>query len=141
MDVGSANFKTLKQALFSRLDAQETGTLFVATDDNHAAQIVLFKGQLLGLAYAGMSNADALVALQSLPGLKFSFTPELVYPLADTLLPEQAQMLMRGIGYQPKQLEPEEEAPVEVAEPEVLEEAPRSNTLRVYRGRVISGSL
>lgn len=139
MDVGSANFKTLKQALFSRLDAQETGTLFVATDDNHAAQIVLFKGQLLGLAYAGLSNADALAALQDLPGLKFSFTPELVYPLADTLLPEQAQTLMRGIGYQPKQAEAD--VPVEAAEPEVLEEAPRSDTLRVYRGRVISGSL
>ncbi len=140
METGSAGFDALKKALFTRLDAGTTGTLFVATDDNHAAQIVLFKGQLLGLAYAGTSNADALSALMHLKTLRFSFTPELVYPLADTLLPDQSQRLLQGIGYrpQPKQVEAQ---PQPAPEPEPAEAAPRSKTLRVYRGQVISGSL
>jgi len=142
METGSADFAIFKTELFSRLDNSATGTLFVATGDNHAAQVVLFKGQLLGVAYCGRVNAAALTELSRLPGMRFSFTPELIYPLTETLLPAESRQLLMAMGYEPCETSPAaDEAPVIEAAPEPAAKAPRRGTLRVYRGRVISGQL
>lgn len=137
MDTGSADFAILKTELFSLLNNAATGTLFVATGDNHAAQIVLFRGQLLGVAYSGSVNAAALSELARMPGMKFSFTAELIYPLTETLLPAESQQLLLKMGYEPCEAPPVESRPA--PEPEPSPEPAPSGTLRVYRGRVISG--
>lgn len=133
----TADFGGLKQAVFELIDQRATGTLFVATAENHAAQLVLFKGQLQGIAYAGVYNQAAVNQLAALGQLRFSFTPELIYPVAETLLPEQAELLLHQLGYrEPKP--PVPAGPAAPADSEPTAEQPRQ-TLRVYRGRVMVG--
>jgi len=138
-----SDFDGLKMALFEHCDRKDTGTLFVATDDNRSAQIVLFKGTLQGVACSGECNSTALKALASLTRLKFSFTPELIYPVPETLLPEQGQALLEVLGYQPGRTVTA--APEPTPSPRARSSTPRvenphgSVTLRVYRGQVIRG--
>ncbi|GAA0694965.1 hypothetical protein GCM10009104_23150 [Marinobacterium maritimum] len=132
----AADFSGLKTSLFELIGQKATGTLFIATVDNHAAQIVLSRGQLLGVAHNGLCNEAALSQLAVMAPLRFSFTPDLIYPLMETLLPEQAEPLLLKLGFSA--------APaIEKHRVEVVEPAPSpvasSATLRVYRGRVIQG--
>ncbi len=130
----ATDFSGLKRSLFELIGQQATGTLFVATVDNHSAQIVLSRGQLLGVAHNGRCNEAALAQLAAMTPLRFSFTPELIYPLMETLLPEQAEQLLQKLGYpvvpavETRRVEKAEAAPSPVAS---------GTTLRVYRGRVI----
>lgn len=131
-----ADFSRLKASLFELIGQGATGTLFVATVDNHAAQIVLSRGQLLGIAHNGLSNDAALRHLAAMAPLRFSFTPELIYPLMETLLPEQAEQLLQNLGYGVTSAV--DSGRVEVEEQEQAVPAVDTGaTLRVYRGRVI----
>ncbi len=133
----AADFGGLKVTLFDLVRQKSTGTLFVATVDNHAAQIVLSQGQLLGIAHNGQYSEAALAQLAAMTPLRFSFTPELIYPLMETLLPEQAEQLLQRLGYSaaPAVDKPRPERKAEPTPPQ----ASTSSTLRVYRGRVIQG--
>lgn len=139
------DFDGLKLAVFAHCDRGDTGTLFVATGDNRSAQIVLFKGGLQGIACSGEYNAEALSSLAEQSQLKCSFTPELVYPVPETLLPEQGQALLESLGYQPGKavISASEQAsePARVsagrAGSAATKSPPSSVTLRVYRGQVI----
>jgi len=135
----AADFGGLTAQLFELVQLRATGTLFVVSADNHAAQVVLSKGQLLGIAYNGLHNENAVAQLASLAPLRFSFTPELIYPLMETLLPDQAEQLLERLGYR--------DTPA-VAHPLVEEDEPTASVaapdrsrapLMVYRGRVIQG--
>ncbi|GAA0792599.1 hypothetical protein [Marinobacterium sediminicola] len=132
----SADFSGFKTTLFELVDERATGTLFVATADNHSAQIVLSRGQLLGVAHHGMHNETALEQLAAMTPLRFSFTPELIYPLTETLLPEQGDRLLNTLGYR-KSSEHEERWHQNKAG--LSAPVTSSTTLRVYRGRVIQG--
>ncbi len=136
MNSRAADFSGLKASLFELVEQGASGTLFVATADNHAAQIVLSRGQLLGVAHNGMHHQRALAQLAAMAPLRFSFTPELIYPLPEALLPEQAEQLLQGLGY--GLLPAAEHHQAERAEP-VPPPEPVSTTLRIYRGRVIQG--
>jgi len=140
----AADFSALKASLFERVRQKASGTLFVATVDNHAAQIVLSRGQLLGVAHNGLCNESALNQLAATAPLRFSFTPELIYPLMETLLPEQAEQLLQRLGY--SEADGETSTAELEAEPEIEPQAEPADeppaaaagkTLRVYRGRVI----
>ncbi|MBR9829081.1 MAG: hypothetical protein GYB41_10615 [Oceanospirillales bacterium] len=131
----TANFNGLKNTLFALVDKGASGTLFVATEDNHAAQIVLFKGRLQGAACNGCCNVAAFDRLATMAELRFAFTPELIYPVADTLLPEQGDQLLQQLGYVLPVKMLEDDAGCDLLGPA----AQPQQTLRVYRGRVITG--
>jgi len=137
------DFDGLKLAVFAHCDRGDTGTLFVATGDNRSAQIVLFKGGLQGIACSGEYNADALKSLAEQSQLKCSFTPDLVYPVPETLLPEQGQALLESLGYQPGKTVISASEPATASrgrsEEVAAKRPPSSVTLRVYRGQVIRG--
>ncbi|SEG24703.1 hypothetical protein [Marinobacterium lutimaris] len=123
--------EALWHALFDHCEAERTGTFFLACADNKSGQIVLHNGQILGLTYAGANGDGAAEALNRAQGLRFSFTAELIFPLQETLLPEQAQALLSQLGIAEYQ---RAESPASKPQTEV----PR-RSVRIYRGRVVQG--
>ncbi|TCK08403.1 hypothetical protein [Marinobacterium mangrovicola] len=124
--------EALWHALFDHCESERSGTFFLACADNKSGQIVLHNGQILGLTYAGETGDQAVKALNLASALRFSFTADLIFPLQETLLPEQAQALLLQLGiadYQNSQ-------PETVEQPKVS--APR-RSVRIYRGRVVQG--
>ncbi len=124
--------EALWYALFDHCKSERTGTFFLACADNKSGQVVLHNGQILGLTYAGENGEPAVEALNQARGLRFSFTDDLIFPLQETLLPDQAQTLLRQLGMadsQGPQLEPAVQEKTEV---------PR-RSVRIYRGRVVQG--
>lgn len=90
----------LWKTLFYNCEAGSTGTLFIATDENRSGQIVLHKGRLIGAAYNGEYNLTALMTLTYLQDARFSYTPDLVFPIPETLLPEESALLLEQLGFQ-----------------------------------------
>ncbi len=124
--------EALWHALFDHCESKRSGTFFLACADNKSGQIVLHNGQMLGLTYAHENGDQAVDGLNNAQGLKFSFSADLIFPLQETLLPDQAQALLKRLGiaeYQQESPEPAETAAVE---------AP-SKPVRIYRGRVVQG--
>lgn len=107
----------LWNTLFYNCEAGNTGTLFIATDQNRSGQIVLHKGRLIGAAYNGEYNLSALMALSYLRDARFSYSPDLIFPVPKTLLPEESALLLEQLGFQDYLDEPvSKPEPVEVPE-------------------------
>ncbi|WP_370298284.1 hypothetical protein [Pontibacterium sp.] len=90
----------LWKTLFYNCETGNTGTLFIATDQNRSGQIVLHKGRLIGAAYNGEYNLSALMALSYLQDARFSYSPDLIFPVPETLLPEESALLLEQLGFQ-----------------------------------------
>ncbi|GGB94436.1 hypothetical protein GCM10011352_20610 [Marinobacterium zhoushanense] len=89
----------LWNALFETCHQERSGTFFLACADNKSGQVVLHNGHLIGICYAGEYGERAIDRLTVTQQLRFSFTADLIFPVAETLLPEQAAALLRGLGY------------------------------------------
>lgn len=103
----TTDFSGLKSTLFALVDKGASGTVFVATEDNRASQVVLLNGRLQGAACNGLYNVAAFDVLAAMAELRFSFTPELIYPVVDSLLPVQGERLLQQLGYSHPRLETE----------------------------------
>lgn len=90
----------LWRTLFYNCEAGNTGTLFIATKENRSGQIVLHKGRLIGAAYNGEYNLTALMTLTYLQDARFSYTADLIFPIPETLLPEESALLLEQLGFQ-----------------------------------------
>lgn len=130
----AASFDTFKTTLFKLCDQGATGTLFIVTVDNHAAQVVLAAGRLAGIACKGLYHAAALAELAGMVRLRFSFTPDLIYPLEYPLAAGQSEVLLHGLGYAATAVT--EGRPVATAGSAPQAVSP-VRPLRIYRGRVI----
>lgn len=122
----------LWKTLFHNCEAGNTGTLFIATDQNRSGQIVVHKGRLIGAAYNGEYNLSALMALSYLQDARFSYSPDLIFPVPETLLPEESALLLEQLGFQDYLNEPLNkpelvEQPAEVP-PEPSQEAAASTS-------------
>lgn len=88
-----------KEALFEHCHVARSGSFFIATADNRSAQVVLHKGQLLGVNYAEYQADQALEILLTRTDIRYAFQDELIYPLRETLLPDMALALLNRHGY------------------------------------------
>lgn len=86
--------------LFKHCDEGDTGTLFIATTENRSGQLVIHRGHLIGAAYGGKYNFQALSALSVLDDARYSYTPDLIFPIPETLLPVDAKTLLDQLGFQ-----------------------------------------
>ncbi len=86
--------------LFEHCHAGNTGTVFIATKENRSGQLVIHRGHLIGAAYGGEYNFQALSALSLLDNARYSYTPDLIFPIPETLLPDDATTLLDQLGFQ-----------------------------------------
>ncbi|WP_420554179.1 hypothetical protein [Neptuniibacter marinus] len=108
-----------------------TGTVFIASESNRSGQIVINQGALIGLNYCGLSNEEAFKTLVNSQNLRCSFTPDLLFPIAESLQPEAALHLLKKIGYSEEVIEAEP-APIEAPD-EITDKA----STVIYRGQVV----
>lgn len=131
--------KQLYQTIFTYCKESATGTLFLVTAENRSGQVVFHQGALLGLSYGGESNERALIGLLEQPSLRQSFTDNLIFPLSETLLPEDSIALLEAMGMMASQGYED----IEVIEhPETIvenaaETITKPKTQRIYRGQVV----
>lgn len=131
--------RQLYQTIFGYCHGSATGTLFLVTAENRSGQIVFHQGSLLGLSYGGESNERALMELLTQSSLRQSFTDKLIFPLPETLLPEDSAALLEAMGMVVK----EQFAEVEIEEPsepiveDVVETEVKPKKQRIYRGQVV----
>lgn len=108
-----------------------TGTVFIASESNRSGQIVINQGALIGLNYCGLSNEEAFKTLVNSQNLRCSFTPDLLFPIAESLQPDAALHLLEKIGYSEEVIEAEP-APIEAPD-EITDKA----STVIYRGQVV----
>jgi len=122
---------SLENTLLKVCREKLTGTVFIASESNRSGQIVINQGALIGLNYCGLNNEEAFNTLVNSQNLRCSFTPDLLFPIAESLQPEAALHLLEKIGYSEEIIETEQ-APIEEPD-EIAEEV---NTV-IYRGQVV----
>lgn len=135
-----SELQNLYEAIFSKCHQQATGTFFLASDSNRSGQVVLHQGTLLGISYGGDYNRKAVESLLQQSSLRHSFTAELVYPVAETLLPDSAEELLLEMGMAAMPAANDEPViePEPAPEPEP-ESAPQSKrSVRIYRGQIVN---
>jgi len=128
--------------LFAYCEDKRTGTLFIATHENKAGQIVLSLGRLVGVAYSGLVNEQAISKLTDIAStseLRFSFSSDLQYPLIYVLDASESEALLKEMGYvaapepQVALMEMDSSSDTE----EVLPEAKSRKSERIYRGQKV----
>lgn len=127
---------SLWQAVLEHSVCERTGTFFLACAANKSGQIVLNKGQLLGITYAGETGKEAVAALKQAKALRFSFNDDLIFPVQETLLPDQSEALLNGLGLAEYAKEHPSVAAQEKTEVPPME---AKKPVRIYRGRVVQG--
>lgn len=127
--------KRLYKEIFSYSQQPSTGTLFLATDENRSGQVVFHQGALLGVSYAGEANHRAISLLAEQSSIRLSFTENLIFPLPETLLPEDSSemLLLMGLAAEPEKA-PQTEVLQAAVEP-IAETRPKKQ--RIYRGQVV----
>ena len=133
---------SFKNSLFTCCREKGSGSFFLATSDNRSAQVVLHQGNLIGVNYADMPASDALQALFAMSELRHSFQHELIYPVRETLLPDEATALLEGFGFVAiEEPLPESNVPdiLEVEEIDMIETGPelKESKVLMYRGQKV----
>lgn len=85
-------------AVFYHCSQGATGTLFISCD-NKAGQIVIHKGNLIAVGYNGCFSRTAAEQISALAMPRHAFTADLIFPLRETLLPDDAHALLNDMGY------------------------------------------
>lgn len=122
-----------KASLFRHCHAKACGSFFLVTSDNRSAQVVLYKGNLIGVNYADLSANQALLELFSMSDLRFSFQNDLIYPVRDTLIADDAFALLQGFGF----VSIVEDIHEDTIEAEVVTEPYSQDSGLMYRGQKV----
>lgn len=133
----SESVKQLYQAIFTYCEQSATGTLFLVTAENRSGQVVFHQGQLLGLSYGGEHSEKALEGLYQQTSLRQSFTNNLIFPLPETLLPEDSVALLEVMGISQSLAKAEDTDSPEPVVDAVTEKVSKPKSRRIYRGQVV----
>lgn len=94
----AADENRIWDSVFHHCLSGATGTLFISCD-NKAGQIVIHKGRLIALSYGGNFSQEAAQLLSALDNPRYAFTADLIFPVGETLLPEDASALLTQLGF------------------------------------------
>jgi len=134
--------ETLLKTLFEAIHSRQCGTYFVVTEENKSAQIVIGNGQLLSAGYAGLLADKALLQVLASSEIRFSFSPDLIFPLPQALTEAESEYLLEQLGYDgfilatENRIKRQNEA-AQVRQNEVDTESKPREPERVYRGQRI----
>ena len=78
--------------------SKRTGTMFIATTDNHAARIGLRQGDIVSLVFRAQRGLEALDHIRKITAGRFSFSDAVLDKAAHADLPHTADLLALMIG-------------------------------------------
>ena len=81
--------------------AGRTGTMFIATTDNHAARIGLRQGKIVALVFRNQRGLDALDHIRKVTAGRWSFSDAVMDRGGDTDLPNTPELLALLTGEEP----------------------------------------
>jgi hypothetical protein len=95
------SYRQLMLELGALCAAKRTGTMFIATADNHSARIGVMLGEIVSLAFRAQRGMDAVDHLRKINAGRFSFTDTVMDKGAHHDLPYTADLLALLIGDDP----------------------------------------
>lgn len=103
----------LVERITSLSQQQASGTVFVVTEDNHLARIVLIQGKIVCANLQRKEGIDAIKALSTLASGAFGFNPDLQVVTGKQVLPDTYNLLqiLQSAAVQQKQPEADEPSP------------------------------
>jgi hypothetical protein len=116
------SYRQLMIELGALCAAMRTGTMFIATTDNHSARIGLRHGEIVSLVFRTQRGLEALDHIRKITAGRFNFTESVLEKTAHAGLPHTAELLAMLQGeYSP--LPPPPPAPLPAAAPRVVSPA------------------
>lgn len=95
------SYRQLMTELGALCADMRTGTMFIATTDNHSACIGLRRGEIVSLVFRTQRGLEALDHIRKIAAGRFSFTDALMDRGAHADLPYTADLLALLIGEEP----------------------------------------
>lgn len=94
--------RELVKKIIELCQQQASGTIFIATADNHLAKVALIEGEIVCASLHRLNGLDAIRALAGLPSGVFGFNPDLQLVTQKQALPDTdslLQILQSGVVY------------------------------------------
>ena len=110
------SYRELMTELGALCAAKRTGSMFIATTDNHAARIGLRQGDIVSLVFRAQRGLEALDHIRKITAASFTFSDAVLDRAAHADLPYTADLLALMIGEE-SPLPPPAPAPPFVAAP------------------------
>jgi hypothetical protein len=95
------SYRELMAELGALCAAKRTGTMFIATTDNHAARIGLRQGDIVSLVFRAQRGLEALDHIRKITAASFSFSDAVMDKAAHADLPYTTDLLALMIGEEP----------------------------------------
>lgn len=92
------SYRELMTELGALCAAKRTGTMFIATTDNHAARIGLRQGDIVTLVFRAQRGLEALDHIRKITAGSFSFSDAVLDKAAHADLPYTADLLALLLG-------------------------------------------
>jgi hypothetical protein len=92
------SYRELMTELGALCAAKRTGTMFIATTDNHAARIGLRQGDIVSLVFRAQRGLEALDHIRKITAASFTFSDIMLDKAAHADLPYTADLLALMIG-------------------------------------------
>ncbi|HEV2057198.1 MAG TPA: hypothetical protein VGV06_18825 [Methylomirabilota bacterium] len=92
------SYRQLMTELGALCAAKRTGSMFIATTDNHSARIGLRQGDIVSLVFRTQRGLEALDHIRKITAGRFSFSDALVDKAAHADLPHTADLLALLVG-------------------------------------------
>jgi hypothetical protein len=92
------SYRDLMAELGALCAAKRTGTMFIATTDNHAARIGLRQGDIVSLVFRAQRGLEALDHIRKITAGSFRFSDAVLDKAAHADLPYTADLLALMIG-------------------------------------------
>ena len=92
------SYRDLMTELGALCAAKRTGTMFIATTDNHAARIGLKQGDIVSLVFRAQRGLEALDHIRKITAGSFTFSDAVLDKVAHADLPYTADLLALMIG-------------------------------------------
>lgn len=85
--------RDLVKRIISLCQQQASGTVFIVTEDNHLARVVLIQGKIVCASLQRMEGIKAIKALSNLASGAFGFNPDLQVVTRKQILPDTNSLL------------------------------------------------
>ncbi len=95
------SYRQLMSELSALCAAKRTGTMFIATTDNHSARIGLILGEIVSLVFRARRGPEALDHVRKITAGRFSFSDTVMDRGVQAGLPATADLLALLIGDEP----------------------------------------
>jgi hypothetical protein len=95
------SYRQLMTELGALCAAKRTGTMFIATTDNHSARIGLVLGEITSLAFRAQRGMQALDHLRKVSAGRFSFSDTVMDKGMPSDLPDTVDVLALLVGDEP----------------------------------------